>query len=42
MASNYNTRPRPPEVAIDGDMVRIIRKKETLNALWADERPFLV
>jgi len=41
MASNYNTRPRPPEVAIDGDMVRIIRKKETLDALWADERPFL-
>jgi diaminopimelate decarboxylase len=41
MASNYNTRPRPPEVAIDGDTVRIIRKKETLEALWADERPFL-
>lgn len=38
MASNYNSRPRPPEVAIDGDSVRIIKKRETLDSLWADER----
>ncbi|MDY0403355.1 diaminopimelate decarboxylase [Sulfurovum sp.] len=29
MASNYNTRPKPAEVAIEGDKVRLIRKRET-------------
>ncbi|MGC9351391.1 MAG: diaminopimelate decarboxylase family protein, partial [Sulfurovum sp.] len=29
MASNYNTRPKPAEVAIQGDSVRLIRKRET-------------
>ncbi|MBD3791546.1 MAG: diaminopimelate decarboxylase [Campylobacterales bacterium] len=29
MASNYNTRPKPAEVAIQGDRVRLIRKRET-------------
>jgi diaminopimelate decarboxylase len=29
MASNYNTRPKPAEVAIEGDRVRLIRKRET-------------
>ncbi|MDD3499873.1 MAG: diaminopimelate decarboxylase, partial [Sulfurovum sp.] len=29
MASNYNTRPRPAEVAIQGDRVKLIRKRET-------------
>lgn len=29
MASNYNTRPKPAEVAIQGDRVKLIRKRET-------------
>ena len=29
MASNYNTRPKPAEVAIQGEKVRLIRKRET-------------
>lgn len=29
MASNYNTRPKPAEVAIQDDRVRLIRKRET-------------
>ncbi|MDD3499006.1 MAG: diaminopimelate decarboxylase [Sulfurovum sp.] len=29
MASNYNTRPKPAEVAIEGERVRLIRKRET-------------
>lgn len=29
MASNYNTRPKPAEVAIQGGGVRLIRKRET-------------
>jgi diaminopimelate decarboxylase len=33
MASNYNSRPRPPEVLIDGGVARLIRRRETLNDL---------
>jgi len=29
MASNYNTRPKPAEVAIQGDKIKLIRKRET-------------
>lgn len=29
MASNYNARPKPPEVLVDGDKFSIIRKRET-------------
>ncbi|MDM5271337.1 diaminopimelate decarboxylase [Sulfurovum sp. zt1-1] len=29
MSSNYNTRPKPAEVAIQGDKVKLIRKRET-------------
>jgi diaminopimelate decarboxylase len=28
-ASNYNSRPRPPEVMVDGKGWRIVRKRET-------------
>jgi diaminopimelate decarboxylase len=34
MASNYNSRPRPCEVLVDGDSFRIIRKRETIEDLW--------
>ncbi len=33
MASNYNSRPRPAEVLIDGDSYRVIRERETLASL---------
>jgi len=37
MASNYNTRPRPPEVLIDGEQFHIVRKRETLDDLVRGE-----
>ena len=38
MASNYNNRPRLPEVLVDGSSYKIIRKRETLEDLVALER----
>lgn len=37
MASNYNSRPRPVELLIEGDTVRVIRERESLENLWAGE-----
>ncbi|KXS37369.1 MAG: diaminopimelate decarboxylase [Halomonadaceae bacterium T82-2] len=37
MASNYNSRPRPPEVMVDGDRSHLVRRRETLEELWAGE-----
>lgn len=37
MASNYNTRPRPAEVLVDKKKTRVIRRRETLESLWALE-----
>ena len=37
MSSNYNNRPRAPEVLVDGDSFRIIRRRETLDDLIAPE-----
>lgn len=39
MASNYNSRPRPPEVMINGDGYHIIRRRETYEDLVATEFP---
>ncbi len=38
MASNYNSRPRAAEVMVDGDRVHLIRKREEVSTLFADER----
>jgi len=38
MASNYNSRPRPPEVLAEGDSFRLIRRRETYDDLLAPER----
>ncbi|MFP4054057.1 MAG: diaminopimelate decarboxylase [Phycisphaerae bacterium] len=38
MSSNYNTRPRGPEVLVDGDRFRIVRRRETYDDLLALER----
>ena len=36
-ASNYNSRPRPPEILVEGDHCRIIRKRETYADLVRGE-----
>ncbi|MFQ5424534.1 MAG: diaminopimelate decarboxylase [Phycisphaerae bacterium] len=38
MASHYNTRPKPPEVLVEGDSFRVIRRRETCDDLLAAER----
>lgn len=38
MASNYNTRPRPCEVMVDGDEAHLIRERERFEDLIAHER----
>jgi diaminopimelate decarboxylase len=38
MASNYNTRPRPPEVLVDGEQLHIVRPRETLEDLVHGEQ----
>jgi diaminopimelate decarboxylase len=37
MASNYNSRPRPPEVMVDGSTMYIVRRRESLDDLMAGE-----
>lgn len=37
MSSNYNSRPRVPEVLIDGDQFYVIRRRETIDDLLAPE-----
>jgi len=37
MASNYNRRPMPPEVLVDGPAWRIIRRRQSVDDLLAME-----
>ncbi|MEW6219135.1 MAG: diaminopimelate decarboxylase [Thermodesulfobacteriota bacterium] len=37
MASNYNSRPRPPEVLVRGEEIFVIRRRETYASLIAGE-----
>lgn len=37
MSSPYNARPRAAEVLVDGAALTVIRPRQTLEALWADE-----
>ncbi len=37
MSSNYNSRPRVAELLVDGDRVHLIRERETIQQLWANE-----
>jgi diaminopimelate decarboxylase len=39
MASNYNSRPRAPEVLVDGDRFGVITQRETYEDLVRNERP---
>ena len=38
MASHYNSRPNPPEVLVEGDRFRVIRRRETYDDLLETER----
>ncbi|MES9874740.1 MAG: diaminopimelate decarboxylase [Candidatus Sedimenticola sp. 6PFRAG7] len=38
MSSNYNTRPRAPEVMVDGDQLHLVRERETVEELYKGER----
>jgi len=37
MSSNYNTRPRAPEILVDGDQAILIRKREQVEELFHNE-----
>ncbi|MDD3530830.1 MAG: diaminopimelate decarboxylase [Gallionellaceae bacterium] len=37
MSSNYNTRPRAAEVMVNGDRAQLVRCRERIEALFADE-----
>ena len=39
MSSNYNTRPRAAEVMVDGGEVHLVRRRETVEELYALESP---
>jgi diaminopimelate decarboxylase len=38
MSSNYNSRPRAAEVMVDGDNIHLIRERESIEQLFANER----
>ncbi len=38
MASNYNSRPRPAEILVDGNNARVIRERENLDDLIRGEK----
>ena len=38
LSSNYNTRPRPAEVLVQGKQARVIRRRETVKELFAVEQ----
>lgn len=38
MASNYNSKPRPAEVMVDGDQTHIVRERETMEQLTRGEQ----
>jgi len=37
MSSNYNSRPRVAEIMVDGDSYQIVRQRETVEKLYANE-----
>jgi diaminopimelate decarboxylase len=37
LASNYNTRPRPPEILVRGKSAKLIRRREKVHELYAAE-----
>jgi diaminopimelate decarboxylase len=39
LASNYNSRPRPPEILVSGAQWRIVRARETFEDMVRGEQP---
>jgi len=37
MSSNYNSRPRVAEIMVDGDAYQVVRQRETIEQLFANE-----
>lgn len=37
MSSNYNSRPRAAEILVDGDKAHVVRHRETVDSLFANE-----
>jgi diaminopimelate decarboxylase len=37
MASNYNTRPLPAEILVQGEQATLVRKRQTLDDVLAGE-----
>jgi diaminopimelate decarboxylase len=38
MSSNYNSRPRAPEIMVDGKQMKVVRQRETVADLFALEQ----
>lgn len=38
MASNYNSRPLPAELLVNGNRVAVVRERQRVSALWEDEK----
>ena len=38
MASNYNTRPMPAEILVDGKNVHLVRERQKVQDLFANEQ----
>jgi diaminopimelate decarboxylase len=37
MSSNYNSRPRAAEILVDGPAATVVRARETIESLFANE-----
>jgi diaminopimelate decarboxylase len=37
MASNYNSRPRAPEIMVDGGNAHLVRERESVDAMLSLE-----
>lgn len=40
MSSNYNSRPRAVEIMVDGNQYKVVRQRETIESLFANESLF--
>jgi len=38
MASNYNTRPLPAEILVNGRKTAVVRERQAVNEIWAGEK----
>lgn len=38
MGSNYNARPFPPEILVNGATAEVVRKRQAVDEIWANEK----